>query len=183
MNAIQILHAEVYDNIRAYRAGADDEAALSELMLNTARWLKSTGSTQWNRLLTGDDDHRMPEAIARGDVFGFREPEEAEWAGMAILQWDPSAWDHRLWGNEDGRIESAVYIHRLMINRRYSGTGLGPAILKWAETGAHYPGKDSLRLDCVGHNAVLNRFYPSCGFRYCGEAHGFSLYDKPLSSE
>ncbi|WP_058304113.1 GNAT family N-acetyltransferase [Gorillibacterium timonense] len=183
MNAVHIVNSEVMDGIQAYRAKAEDADALSELMLSTARWLKSTGSTQWNKLLSGEDDHRMPDAIARGDVFGFRDPDKAEWAGMMILQWNPSDWDHRLWGNEDGRIEQAVYIHRLMVNRDYSGKGLGSAFLKWAETGASYPGKEFLRLDCIGHNQALNRFYPSCGFRYCGEKDGFHLYDKPIPNK
>lgn len=180
MNPIQLVHTEVQRGILACRAASADETGLSELMLNTARWLKSTGSTQWNKLLTGEDDHRMPDAIARGDVYGFRESNREEWAGLVILQWNPSEWDHRLWGNEDGRIEQAVYIHRLIVNRDYSGRGLGSAILKWTEIGVRYPGKEFLRLDCIGSNAVLNRFYPSCGFQYRRESQGFSLYDKSL---
>ena len=180
MNPIELLHTEVQPGILAYRAVPADEAGLAKLMLDTARWLKSTGSTQWGKLLTGQDDHRMPEAIARGDVFGFREPDREEWAGMVILQWNPSDWDLRLWGNADGKLEKAVYLHRLMVNRRYSGTKLGSSILAWAENGLRYPGKEALRLDCIAANEALNRFYPASGFRFCGESQGFHLYDKPI---
>jgi GNAT superfamily N-acetyltransferase len=179
-NAAEILDAEVRPGLLAYRAAPSDADGLSRLMLDTARWLHSTGSTQWAKLLVGEDDHRTPEAIARGDVFGFREPDREEWAGMAILQWNPSDWDRRLWGNADGRIEQGVYLHRLMVNRGYAGTGLGAAILRWSETKVRYPGKDWLRLDCIADNAALSRLYPSCGFRFCRESAGFHLYEKPL---
>ncbi|MNI80191.1 Acetyltransferase (GNAT) family protein [compost metagenome] len=124
----------------------------------------------------------MTEAVKRGDVFAFREEGKSEWAGMMILQWNPSSWDHRLWGNEDGFLEDAVYIHRVVVNRAYAGTGLGSAMLKWAETGASYPGKKWLRLDCIASNEALNRFYPACGYQFVREADGFHLYDLLLSA-
>ena len=52
---------------------------------------------------------------------------------------EASGWDRRLWGDEGH--EESVYLHRLAINRRFAGAGLGRTIMTWAETGVSCPEK------------------------------------------
>lgn len=83
---------------------------------------------------------RYPQ-YAGGDrqrvCFLFRQNEEL--AGVVMLLPEASGWDRRLWGDEGH--EESVYLHRLAINRRFAGAGLGRTIMTWAETGVSCPGK------------------------------------------
>ncbi|WP_309272910.1 GNAT family N-acetyltransferase [Paenibacillus sp.] len=169
---------EVIPGVIAVQAGPEDKEAVNGLMLQTAAWLQSKGSKQWHELLAGEDRHRVPDAIDRGEVFIFKHDDTI--AGMVILQQHASAWDRSLWG-EEGH-ETAVYLHRLCINRDFGGKRLGDAILRWAEQGIRFPGKDRIRLDCISSVPDLNRLYGGAGFTYKGQApSGFNLYEKMQS--
>lgn len=73
-----------------------------------------------------------------------------------------------------------MYLHRLVVDRRYSGLGLGPSILAWIEDGVRFEGKDRIRLDCIEWNTKLNEFYASNGYEFVGETNGFNKYQKML---
>nr|WP_244226788.1 GNAT family N-acetyltransferase [Paenibacillus protaetiae] len=145
------------------------------LLVRTAEWLRSIGSTQWGALLEGEDTHNTADAVQRGDVYLFRDGETP--AGVVMLLREPSAWDCELWGKEGH--EGAVYLHRLAINRKYSG--LGGSILRWAESGISFPGVDRIRLDCISDNRYLNSFYSGAGYENKGLAPtGFYKYEKRI---
>ncbi|TJY42265.1 GNAT family N-acetyltransferase [Cohnella pontilimi] len=161
----------------ASKAQLEDTDAVKRLLVRTAEWLKSKGSTQWSGLLHGEDYHDTAGAIRRGDVYVFHVG--GVLAGTVILLQQPSAWDRDLWGDEGH--EPSIYLHRLAINRELGGTGLGTRIMRWAETGIRFPGKDRIRLDCIADNPVLNRFYSGLGYEFKGTAPtGFNLYEKKL---
>ncbi|MBW7456725.1 GNAT family N-acetyltransferase [Paenibacillus sepulcri] len=168
----------IQGNINVFQAKSEDTEDVLQLLVRTAEWLRSKNSTQWSGLLQGEDSHRTPEAIKRGEVYIFMQGEVL--AGMVMLMLKESAWDRELWG-EEGH-ESSVYLHRLNINREAAGTNLGEAIVRWAGSGIHFAGKDRIRLDCIANNPVLNRFYRSCGYEYIGLASNsmgeFSKYEK-----
>ena len=60
----------------------------------------------------------------------------------------------------------AVHIHRLAVRRRYAGTGLSTAILRWAVQRTQSLGRPYLRLDCVAARPRLRALYESFGFRH-----------------
>jgi hypothetical protein len=172
----------IQNHIKVFQAKEEDTAAVLQLLVNTAEWLKSKGSTQWSALLQGEDSHQTPEAIKRGEVYLF--VHEHTLLGMVMLMQQASPWDRELWG-EAGH-ESSVYLHRLNINRAAAGTNLGQAIVSWASTGIHFPGKDRIRLDCIANNPKLNDFYrDSCSYEFKGTASNpvgeFNLYEKIVS--
>ncbi|HCJ4262082.1 TPA: GNAT family N-acetyltransferase, partial [Listeria innocua] len=39
----------------------NDRSTINELMVNTARWLKESGSTQWSDILHGFDVHNIEQ--------------------------------------------------------------------------------------------------------------------------
>ncbi|ANY69043.1 GNAT family N-acetyltransferase [Paenibacillus sp. BIHB 4019] len=180
MANIKIINSSVNDDIYAVQAGPEDEDAVRELILATARWLNSMGSIQWGGLLQGEDSHDLKGAIARGEVFAFRKEGGVELAGAVILQQEPSEWDRKLWGEAEAGKGNAVFLHRLVVNRQFSGKGLGGDIMAWVERGIQFPGKDRMKLDCIANNEKLNRFYKQCGYTYKGEASGWSIYEKRL---
>ncbi|MBB6672704.1 GNAT family N-acetyltransferase [Cohnella nanjingensis] len=169
---------------RADQAKPADADAVMRLLVRTAEWFRSLGSTQWQALLAGEDSHRTVEAISRGDVYVFRPQGEEAIAGMVMLLREPSAWDRELWGAEGHA--SAVYLHRLAIDRETAGRGLGGRIMRWVETDVRFPGKDRIRLDCLADNPVLNAFYAGLGYMYEGRAENangsYSKYEKRLRS-
>jgi len=174
----RIIRDEIKPGIRAMQAGPEDKAAVNDLMVQAAAWLQSKGSKQWHELLAGEDRHGVAEAVDRGDVFVFKKDDTL--AGMVILQQHASGWDRSLWGDEGH--ESAVYLHRLCINRSFAGEELGGAILHWAVNGIRFPRKDRIRLDCIATVPALNRLYSGAGFDYRGQAPGapFNLYEKQV---
>ncbi|UVI27591.1 GNAT family N-acetyltransferase [Paenibacillus spongiae] len=177
MKAFQLHNARVNPDIRAFHAKPEDTAAIQELLVQTARWLKSRGSLQWGGLLAGIDSHDTAGSILRGNVFVCKEGDTL--AGMMMLLPEPSEWDRQLWG-EEGH-EGAIYLHRLAINRDYAGRGLGRDMMQWAEQGIRFPGKDRIRLDCIADNPALNDFYTRIGYEFMGQAPGgFNTFEKKL---
>ncbi|MBD2869046.1 GNAT family N-acetyltransferase [Paenibacillus arenilitoris] len=170
----------IQPDIKVYQAREADTQAVAQLLVRTAEWLKSQGSAQWNALLRGEDSHNTPEAIKRGEVYLFMKGDML--AGMVMLMQKASAWDRQLWG-EEGH-ESSVYLHRLNINREAAGGGLGEAIVRWADSGIAFDGKDRIRLDCIASNPKLNELYKRCGYTYAGSASNamgvYSKYEKRI---
>ena len=70
-----------------------------------------------------------------------------------------------LWGNNQ---DEAHYIHKLAIQRQYSGSSLGRNILALLKSEARQKNISFLRLDCVAHNDKLRAYYESCGFNLKG---------------
>jgi ribosomal protein S18 acetylase RimI-like enzyme len=161
-------------------AKPDDTEAVMSLLVKTAEWLLSKGSSQWNGLLRGEDSHNTPEAIKRGEVFIFKRDEDL--VGMLMLMRNPSPWDLELWGDEGH--DRAVYLHRLAINRDYAGNDTGSRMMQWVDKGIPFQGKDTIRLDCIADNQVLNSFYSGLGYEHKGAASNpigqFCIYEKKI---
>ncbi|TFE22761.1 GNAT family N-acetyltransferase [Cohnella luojiensis] len=160
------------------RAEPEDTQEIMRLLVNTAEWLLNKGSSQWNGLLRGEDSHNTPEAINRGEVFIFMQ--DSDIAGMVMLLRRPSTWDRELWSGEND--DSAIYLHRLAINRKFSGKEVGKRIMQWADTEVPTWDIPLIRLDCIANNQVLNDFYSKLGYELVGKAANslgtFSKYEK-----
>ncbi|OAB46194.1 GNAT family N-acetyltransferase [Paenibacillus glacialis] len=177
MNSI-VRNKYVNERVSASQANLKDTEDIMRILIGNARWLQSKGSTQWSGLLHGVDSHDMVGSISRGEVFAFKE--NGVCVGTVILKQMVSEWDNNLWGKDESHSNTSVFVHRLAIHREYAGKGLGADILRWAESGVCFDGKDRIRLDCVGDNTTLNRFYSQNGYEYMGEVNGFSKYEKLL---
>lgn len=53
MTSMTIVKSSVTPELMAFQASTEDQAEVQELILKTARWLHSKGSTQWGNLLKG----------------------------------------------------------------------------------------------------------------------------------
>ncbi|RED66251.1 GNAT family N-acetyltransferase [Cohnella lupini] len=162
------------------RAEPGDTTDIMRLLVNTADWLLSKGSSQWNGLLRGEDSHNTPEAINRGDVFIFKQEDQT--AGIVMLLRNPSAWDLELW--HDRLDQPAIYLHRLATNREFAGQGVGKRIMQWVDTEVPTWGSNLVRLDCIANNQALNSFYSSLGYERLGTAKNnlgeFSKFEKQV---
>jgi ribosomal protein S18 acetylase RimI-like enzyme len=74
---------------------------------------------------------------------------------------DPQIWETR---NDD----PAVYIHRIATDPDFRGQNLVASIVEWAKTYAVEKEKLFIRLDTVGENAGLIKYYQKCGFQFLG---------------
>ncbi|EUJ40952.1 hypothetical protein PWEIH_02869 [Listeria weihenstephanensis FSL R9-0317] len=101
-------------------ATISDAASLEQLMIDTASWLKSRGSSQWSDILEGTDVHGLNDRVRDGEVFLVLDAKTI--AAAFILRKTASDWDQKLWG-ERSEI-AARYLHRLMIARPYAGQNL-----------------------------------------------------------
>lgn len=153
----------------------NDRLKINELMLNTARWLKESGSSQWNDILEGHDVHHIEERIELGEVALF-ETYEGLLAGVMIIRQTPSDWDSELWGELAD--EAAFYLHRIMVSREFSGISLSKQMINWSEKLAISSHISLVRLDCIETNDRLNQMYRSYNFQFIGKQNGFNLYQK-----
>lgn len=155
-------------------AQKDDIEGVLSLLKDVAHHLKEKGSKQWETLLNGEEDHELIKAIEQEQTYIVKK-ENATIATFTIYP-HASDWDKMLWKG-DGE---AVYLHKLAISPNEAGKGLGQQILSWLENDLRKKEIYKLRLDCIGDNEKLNRFYDNAGFQKIGNSHGFSLYEKNL---
>jgi len=74
---------------------------------------------------------------------------------------DPQIWEER---NED----PSVYIHRIATNPDFRGQNLVGQIVEWVKIYAKENQKEFVRMDTVGDNIGLVRYYEKCGFDFLG---------------
>ncbi|MBC6309213.1 GNAT family N-acetyltransferase [Listeria sp. FSL L7-1582] len=158
-------------------ASVSDEASLQQLMIDTASWLKNSGSSQWSDILEGKDVHGLKNRIRDGEVFLVRETKSKGIAAAFILRKTASEWDERLW-RDHGYQTPARYLHRLMIARAFAGQNLSQALLDWAAIESAQNNYQYLRLDCIADNQKLNTLYQNAGFTQMAIIDGFCIYEK-----
>ncbi|MBC1332204.1 GNAT family N-acetyltransferase [Listeria booriae] len=156
-------------------ASVSDGGSLQQLMIDTATWLKESGSTQWGDILEGKDVHQLRDRIRDGEVFVLCDADE-QLAAAFILRKTASEWDAGLWRNQ--KQVPARYLHRLMIARKYAGQNLSLTLLDWASGESQRTGYDWLRLDCIASNQKLNTLYQVAGFTKSETVDGFCIYEK-----
>ena len=161
--------------IEAVQARTPDLGTLLAILEGAARWLASRGIEQWGPGTFSRQ--RILDRMERGEVYLFRL--DGRPVGTLVLQWS----DEETW---DGVADAAGYVHGLAIRREWAGTGLGRALLRWAEDRTAAAGRDYLRLDCAAENRALNAYYGRAGFRRRGRACVFGLevclYEKPAGA-
>ena len=84
--------------------------------------------------------------------------------------------------------EQAIVTHRLAVDLKFRGKGVGKALLMQAEKVASERGITVLRIDTNTANAATNQLFPALGYRYAGviglgfrPGLRFNCYEKRLS--
>lgn len=139
-----------------------DKKIVNTILIDAAKWLQSMGSSQWSELLEGQDVHGTTKHIDEGKVYIAWDDNKP--MGVFTLIDEPSEWDKDLWGEEDG--SDYNYLHRIAINRAYSGQGLGGRLVQEALSMTKNDNKEGLRLDCNAESPALNKFYQSQGLEF-----------------
>ncbi|WP_342599139.1 GNAT family N-acetyltransferase [Psychrobacillus sp. FSL H8-0483] len=144
-----------------------------DLLKDVAKWLKEKGIDQWGFLAGGGEDDEIRQGINNKETFIVKR--NGEIVATFTLYQTQSQWDQHIWGNLK---DDAVYLHRLALTHSKIGSGLGKDVLQWLETYLKNEGKNTLRLDCLGNNFKLNKFYLINGFEKVGTSDGHTIFQK-----
>ena len=158
-------------------ATADDVQPVLALRHAAALWLAANGLDQWS---AGEiPSSALEHQVAEHEVFVLRRADGV--VGTVTLRWaDPLVW---------GEVTApAGYVHNLIVDRAFSGQGLGRRLLQWAEDEVVASGRSLVRLDCAATNRRLRALYESAGFHHIADkdfpevamAGTTSLYEKTL---
>ncbi|PGU07374.1 MULTISPECIES: GNAT family N-acetyltransferase [Bacillus cereus group] len=157
--------------IRIATEGESD--SIITLLKEIAQWLQHKEVDQWQYLLGEEATAEILEAIR--EKYTYVVTKEEEIVGTVTVSPKQSEWDEYIFGKEE--VSDSLYVHRFAVKRKYKGNGIGEWMLRWIEENVQHD-KEYLKLDCVGHNRILNDFYKRSGFEYIGSTDGLSKFQK-----
>jgi len=143
-------------------ATENDINDLVQLRTEAARWLAEQGSDQWA------NDWPSPQAmlasirqsVLAGETWCAETDDRVIGTITLNERVHPALW------TEDELREPARYAHRVIVTRRYTGSGLGAELLDWAGTQAARAGARWLRVDVWTTNLRLQEYYRRQGFTH-----------------
>ncbi|MEV3950062.1 GNAT family N-acetyltransferase [Streptomyces halstedii] len=143
-------------------AKLDEVPRLVQFRIDAAAWLAPLGTDQWANPFPPES---IAASVSAGDVFVVKEGEDCEAVATVTLDRKIDPEIAELWTPAE-RAEPALYVHKLTVDRRYGGRGLGARILDWAGDRAARQEARWLRLDAWTSNTKLHQYYLRQGFRH-----------------
>lgn len=128
------------------------------LIQQTSSWLKTKGIYQWSENFPIS---RLEQEIFKGELFVILDQNEFIMGALCL-----SKEKGELWPADD---DTAIYLNRLVISRKFAGCNLGSQVVTWAKTYSTQLNIKRLRLNCDKKNPFLPGFYIGCGFKPVGE--------------
>jgi ribosomal protein S18 acetylase RimI-like enzyme len=141
-------------------ATGEDLDDLIRLRDDATKWLQSLDTDQWQQSwpTPEGESERLRKSIEEGTTWVVRDCSDA----IATFAIDEAA-DPFLW-TEAEQAERALYIHRFIVQRYYSGIGLGAKLMDLIEAWAAHDNYDWLRVDVWTTNIGLHKYYRGIGF-------------------
>jgi GNAT superfamily N-acetyltransferase len=140
------------------------EEVIIALIDEASRWLATMGTNQWQSPWPTLDERnrRINDAIRLRKTWICWDGHTPAATLTADLQHDPH------W-SADARSKPAVYVHRLVVARRYAGMRLGGSLLDWAGRTARLAhAAHSVRISAWTTNFGLHQYYEGQGFTLSG---------------
>ena len=137
----------------------EDTNTVTDILHEAARWLEQRGMPLWRA------DELSISGIAADIDAGlfFIAERNGDAAGVVRFQIE----DKVFW--PDVPQEESVFLHRLVVRRRFAGSGISSALLRWAALRAGSLGRRFLRLDCEASRSRLREIYERFGFTHHSE--------------
>jgi ribosomal protein S18 acetylase RimI-like enzyme len=162
------------------RATLDDVGAVLEIMVDAAQLPLTRGIDMWGWVRTPSGERVVRERIENDEVYLAELPGGRAIATVCVQWSDPETW------GEKGRDDTAGYVHGLAVLREHHGQGIGKALVDWAAARITARGRRRLRLDCMGENSQLCKYYQDdLSLRPVGTTHGkgwsAQLFEKELN--
>ncbi|MEU4420625.1 GNAT family N-acetyltransferase [Actinoplanes sp. NPDC024001] len=140
------------DDLTIRAASPADLDALVVMYQATQQWLAEKGSNQWATNTAERVRAKLTQAVERGECF-VAENRNGIVGTITVDDFaDPEFWS-------DDEPESALYVHRMMVDRSAAGQNIGGRLLDYAEEVAARAGKKRLRLDAWRTNKPLHEYY------------------------
>ncbi|WP_430788764.1 GNAT family N-acetyltransferase [Virgibacillus flavescens] len=166
--------ASEFSDYNVRLATKEDVPIIIDMLISAASWLKNNGVDQWSYLQSGKENHEIEAAVMNETTYVV-EDTNGNMVASFNLSSVQNSWDKELWG---ATVNSHLYLHRLVVAQTEHNKRIGSRLLEWMLDNIQLR-KGSLRLDCVGHNQVLNRFYQNSGFEFIGSHDmGGDLFSK-----
>jgi GNAT superfamily N-acetyltransferase len=137
-----------------------DLPILVDLYKATQRWLVRKGSDQWQNSREEKVRENIECSVVRGECFVAIQHGEIVGTVTVDEYADPEFW------HESDEPKAALYLHRMMVDRRAAGHDIGETLLRWAENLAMARGRKWLRLDAWKTNTALHDYYLQQGFEH-----------------
>lgn len=149
--------------IRLRRATPSDIDTVLSMHAEASTWLASMGIDQWQPNAIGNRTrNRVRESVERNVAEGtcWLACMGDEVVGTVTVDSfaDPEFW------TEDDDPGDAVYVHRMIVRRSFSGRGIGRVLLSVTEHLARQAGRRWVRLDAWSTNERLHDYYRRMGF-------------------
>ncbi|WP_160146965.1 GNAT family N-acetyltransferase [Thermomonospora echinospora] len=132
------------------------------LIDEASQWLRLKDTDQWARPWPDEESRRQRilDGLRTGTTWIVRDGTVPVATVSMTDEGNPLLW------RPDELAERAVYLHRLVISRKYAGHGLGAALLEWAaQEGRREYDATLLRIDVWRDNLDLHAYYRRLGFR------------------
>jgi GNAT superfamily N-acetyltransferase len=162
---------------------------LRGLIREAAEWLQTRKRTdQWAKPWPTREarDQRLLAGLKNGKTWIVWDGDNPAATVTVAAQANPAVWSKP--ACECDLSERAVYAHRLIAGRNYSGWGLGAELINWAGLrGRHEYGAKWVRIDVWSSNGALHDYYQKRGFEPCGTCADSTypsgaLFQKPVSA-
>jgi hypothetical protein len=145
------------------RLASKDEVRISASVLEeTAAWCASQGFHAWNQGVfeypNGRGLRRLQDWQASGSLYIIWLDGIAV-GTFALLAEDPAFWPSAR--------DDALYLHQFGV--RLHAAGVGRFAIRWMRAEAQRRARKYLRLDCLGDNPSIRRYYETAGFADRGE--------------
>jgi ribosomal protein S18 acetylase RimI-like enzyme len=153
-------------------AVSNDLPAVLELIDEAKLWLPSKFTDQWSKDWADQKgrkrSERVQDSLTHETTWIVTVTHENQSYAVATVtierHGNPLVWDRP--GDLD---DSAVYLSRLVVARRFAGLKIGTAVLNWACNHARYRYQAELvRIDVWTRNFALHKYYRAQGFRWQG---------------
>jgi GNAT superfamily N-acetyltransferase len=155
-------------------ATADDVLVIIGLIDRAAAWLRTKDTTQWARPYPDRPtrDARIEQGVASGRTWIAWDPARRRAAATLTVVERAGPELAAFWRElERGPAGLAAFVHRLVIDRSYAGTGLGAELLDWAGVyAARRWGVRWIRIDVWTDNLALHAYYKGLRFDSLGES-------------
>jgi ribosomal protein S18 acetylase RimI-like enzyme len=148
-----------------FRISLATEEDIDDIVLlrdNAVEWLRSMQSDQWQKPWPSAEGAgaRLRQSIDKRTTWLVRLSADAAATFVIDEYSDPHLW------TEFEQSERALYIHRFIVHRDYSGIGLGTKLMALIEAMAAHGGYRWLRVDVWTTNHGLQKYYLGKGFKH-----------------
>ena len=155
-------------------ASPDNLPAVLELIDEAKMWLPSKKTNQWSKDWADQKGRkrsdRVQASLAQGTTWIVTVTYEKQTYAVATVTIEPKA-NPLVWDRPGDLDDSAVYLSRLVVARRFGGLRIGAALLNWAcDHARHRYQAELVRIDVWTRNFSLHSYYLAQGFRgqeYC----------------